>query len=87
MYSCMLPSFLISEAIYFNGHPSHYSVSEKLYSAASFLPVYLFSTPEARFISHYTRWILSFRSLDLCFRHLNRSDLLFTGSATICLTT
>lgn len=27
MYSCVLPSFLISEAVYFNGHPSHYSVS------------------------------------------------------------
>lgn len=71
-------------------HPAHLSVSERLQSNGSFLPVCwvwgsLLKTLEARSVSEYIRWILLVRSLDLCFRHLNRSDLIFIGVLQQCL--
>lgn len=45
----------------------------------------LLNTLEGRCISEYIRWILLVRSLDLCFRHLNRSGLIFVGVLQHCL--
>lgn len=45
----------------------------------------LLNTLEGRCISEYIRWILLVRLLDLCFRHLNRSGLIFVGVLQQCL--
>lgn len=62
------------------------TVSERLHQIVLFCQFfYLVNTLETRGISEYLRWILLVRSLDLCFRHLNRSGCIFTGVLQQCL--